>query len=65
MKFFSVVFVLVLVLLALASALPLSPDNDIIMNGACKDCLIIKGQLSETLKVLTELKSKLDLDVDL
>ncbi|XP_033254370.1 immune-induced peptide 1-like [Drosophila miranda] len=39
MKFFSVVTVFVLGLLALANAVPLSPDpGNVVINGACRPC---------------------------
>ncbi|XP_034478141.1 bomanin-1-like [Drosophila innubila] len=44
MKFFSVVSVFVLGLLALASADPLTPDHDIIINGHCTKCRILNGR---------------------
>ncbi|XP_034478140.1 bomanin-1-like [Drosophila innubila] len=44
MKLFSVVSVFVLGLLALASAVPLSPNNDIIINGHCEKCRILNGR---------------------
>ncbi|XP_034478634.1 bomanin-1-like [Drosophila innubila] len=43
MKFFSIVSVFVLGLLALASAVPLSPDHDIIINGQCTNCDVENG----------------------
>nr|XP_016941144.2 bomanin Short 2 [Drosophila suzukii] len=44
MKFFSVVTVFVLGLLALANAVPLSPDpGNVIINGDCKYCNVRGG----------------------
>ncbi|KRK00019.1 bomanin Short 1 [Drosophila yakuba] len=45
MKFFSVVTVFVLGLLAAANAVPLSPDSgNIIINGPCESCNIDNGK---------------------
>ncbi|XP_039483524.1 bomanin Short 1-like isoform X1 [Drosophila santomea] len=45
MKFFSVVTVFVLGLLAVANAVPLSPDlGNVIINGPCKSCIIDNGK---------------------
>ncbi|XP_032590249.1 bomanin Short 2 [Drosophila grimshawi] len=44
MKFFSVVTVFVLGLLALASAVPLSPDGGVVINGDCKYCNVHGGK---------------------
>ncbi|KRK00012.1 bomanin Short 1 [Drosophila yakuba] len=44
MKFFSVVTVFVLGLLAVANAVPLSPDQNLIINGPCTSCTISNGK---------------------
>ncbi|XP_017116256.1 bomanin Short 2-like [Drosophila elegans] len=45
MKFFSVVTVFVLGLLALANAVPLSPDpGNVVINGDCKYCNVHGGK---------------------
>ncbi|XP_039483526.1 bomanin Short 1-like [Drosophila santomea] len=44
MKFFSVVTVFVLGLLTVGNAVPLSPDQTLIINGACEDCIISNGK---------------------
>ncbi|KRK00017.1 bomanin Short 1 [Drosophila yakuba] len=44
MKFFSVVTVFVLGLLAVANAVPLSPDQQLIINGSCEGCTINNGK---------------------
>ncbi|XP_034478376.1 bomanin-2-like [Drosophila innubila] len=48
MKFFAIVSVFVFALLVLASAIPLSPDHDIMMNGPCTDCVIISSHEKKT-----------------